>query len=378
MNRVLIIYKYLPQYRVDFYERLRSELIKYSIELHLIYGKLNNENSLRNDEVDLSWATFVPNKSIRVGSFELIWQPCFSMIRKGDIVIVQQENKLLLNYLLMLSRSRGKFKFAFWGHVRNMQASNFSPGNIFRKLFVRNSDWWFVYTDSGIDHLEKINFPKQKISVVHNSIDTDALIKEYDRVSSEEIEILKSDLNINSDNVAIYCGGLYPEKDIEYIIEVCKLVRHAIPDFFMIFIGAGVEMEKVKTASEENSWILYVGNKFNLEKVPYFKIASIQIMPRLVGLAIIDSFALSTPLVTTNHPFHGPEIDYLENGKNGLMVQDDFGVYVWTIVDLLRTKNYAKLLPGCMASARKYSVQNMVSKFSSGILQFRQNQMHSL
>jgi len=51
--KVAIVYKFLPQWRKSFFERLRTKLSEYDITLDLYYGKLNNEDSLRNDEVKL-------------------------------------------------------------------------------------------------------------------------------------------------------------------------------------------------------------------------------------------------------------------------------------------------------------------------------------
>ena len=53
MKKVTILYKYLPQWRVDFFNRLKDSLQIEGIELSLIYGKLKNADSSKKDEVDL-------------------------------------------------------------------------------------------------------------------------------------------------------------------------------------------------------------------------------------------------------------------------------------------------------------------------------------
>ena len=72
-RRVLIVYRFLPQYRVDFYNGLRHELAKNSVTLHLCYGKLTNNDATKGDEVDLDWARLVDNKTISIGGLELYW-----------------------------------------------------------------------------------------------------------------------------------------------------------------------------------------------------------------------------------------------------------------------------------------------------------------
>ena len=56
MKKVLILYKFLPQYRKEFFNLLKIELAKHRIELELIYGKITNTDALKRDEVDIEWA----------------------------------------------------------------------------------------------------------------------------------------------------------------------------------------------------------------------------------------------------------------------------------------------------------------------------------
>src|SRR4030042_788776 len=101
MKKVLILYKYLPQYRVDFFQQLRKTLSEHDIELQLIYGKSSKKDALKKDEADIEWAKFIPNKSLNIGNLQFIWQPCLRFLKDFDLVIVQPESKLILNYYLI-------------------------------------------------------------------------------------------------------------------------------------------------------------------------------------------------------------------------------------------------------------------------------------
>lgn len=369
MNKVIIIYRFLPQYRVDFYQKLKVELANHNTELELIYGKLQNKDSEKKDEVDIEWGHFIPNKTLKIGGMELIWQPCLKHIKDKDLVIAEQANKLLLNYYFMLARHFSKRKFAFWGHGRNLQSHPKSLRNKFKSLYISNCDWWFAYTRSVKKAILSNNFPEERITVVQNAIDTKCLRKFYDEINESELQNLKNKYKITGTQVGIYCGGMYPGKRIDFILDVCKKIKESIPDFHMIFIGAGVETNKILKSSGLNEWIHYAGPKFGKDRVIFFKLASIQLMPRYLGLGILDSFALETPIITTQHPFHGPEIDYLENGINGYITKDSFDDYSNTIIDVLRTKKYHQLIEGCKKSAEKYTLEKMVENFKNGILE---------
>ena len=116
MKKVLIVDRLLMQYRVDFFNRLKKNLFEKGIELHLIYGKSKKDKNTKNDETDIIWAKFIPNKTFYLGGKEIIWQPIRQELKKYDLVIVEYANRNLINYYLIFKRLFFKLKMAFWGH----------------------------------------------------------------------------------------------------------------------------------------------------------------------------------------------------------------------------------------------------------------------
>lgn len=91
-------------------------------------------------------------------------------------------------------------------------------------------------------------------------------------------------------------------------------------------------------------------------------------MPGLVGLVVLDSFALQTPMISTDYPFHSPEIEYLEDKKNGLIVPNNLDTYSSSVAQLLLDEmKLSKLKSGCRAAAAKYNLSQMVDNFTMGI-----------
>jgi glycosyltransferase involved in cell wall biosynthesis len=94
-------------------------------------------------------------------------------------------------------------------------------------------------------------------------------------------------------------------------------------------------------------------------------------MPGLVGLVVVDSFALGVPLVTTDYPFHSPEIDYLKDGENGSIVHcgDDAAPYANAVVELLRKpERIAVLKDGAVRSAEQHTIETMATSFADGVM----------
>jgi glycosyltransferase involved in cell wall biosynthesis len=367
MKKVLIIQRLLPHYRVDFFNRLRTTLAAGGVELSLVYGK--DTHSQKQDEADLDWAIYIDNKEISLGNTGLLWQPCLPYLPGKDLVIVEQANKNLINYLLLAGRLFSGRKIAYWGHGLNRQASAQDFRNRFKKAFLTRCDWWFAYTSQVKAFLAENGFPADKITTVQNAIDTTRLARQYADLSSADVEPLKKELGIRSDNIGLYVGGIYREKRIEFLLQAGDLIRAQVQDFHLIIIGSGVEAGLVKEAAATRDWLHYVGPKFGPDKVKYFKIAKLFLMPGLLGLAVLDSFAQQTPTVTTDFRFHSPEIEYLQSGVNGIITPDNLAGYAQAVVELLRDENKrSELVEGCKRAAGKYTLDQMVTNYAEGIL----------
>jgi|ERR1700722_12349935 len=370
---VVILYKYIPQYRLSFFRHLQDLCNGSAIDLKIIYGDPGREDASKGNAVNFEPGVFRKNNFLTVGQTEFIWQPVLSEIHSADLVIVEQANKLLFNYILIARQLLGIQRLAFWGHGRNLQAAK--PDGIrekVKKLMLPVPHWWFAYTDGTARYLSEAGFPSERTTVVYNSIDTKELIDLRSGIHDRDIAETRDRLAISSDEVCIYVGSIYPEKRIEFLLEACKRIRESIPNFNMIFVGTGSDVGLVKRFCEHNSWSIFVGPAFGVEMVKYAAIAQLLLMPGLVGLAILDSFALAIPIVTTNIHWHSPEIEYLENGTNGVMVSppEDVDLYASTVVGLLRDKDRrTKIADNCALSASVYTTEKMAARFFEGVTQ---------
>lgn len=370
MKKVLIIYRFLPQYRIDFYNLLREKLRESNIELSLVYGKLNNTNSSKGDEVNIDWAEYLHTTKFKIADTELLWQPCLQQIKGKDLIIVEQANKLIINYYLMIKRKLSSSKVAFWGHGLDSQALPGSFANRFKKLIIKQTDWWFTYTEGVKKIVTDCGFSEEKITVVQNAIDTTFLQLTFDKISEEEVRKEKEKLKISSENIGIYCGALYKEKRIDFLINSAVRIKEKSDDFHLIILGAGPDINIVNEATGKYKWIHYLGTKFGEERVVYFKMSKLFLLPGAVGLAVLDAFSMQTPMITVEYPFHGPEVEYIVNEVNGLVTKNNLKDYTSKVLEILNSdEKYNKLVEGCKSSTSQYTVEKMVENFSQGIVQ---------
>lgn len=370
MSKVTIIQRILPHYRVPFFEALHCELARDGIELQLIYGQEYPGTVPRSELLKHPWTIRIENRYLNTPLGQVVWQACLSHLQDSDLIVVEQANSLLLNYWLMISRGRCKHRLAFWGHGRNFQArSGHSLREGLKRWFINQVDWWFAYTESSAKTVRESGFPTDRITVVQNAIDTNELESALAGVTQADLIGLRTQLGLANDHVALYCGGLYAGKQLDFLIAACMAIRQRISNFHIIFIGDGPEQGKIEQAAQEHGWIHYVGPKFGQDRAMYFRASQALLMPGLVGLAIVDSFVAGTPLFTTDIRSHSPEFSYLEHGMNGVLTPFSISHYANAVAEFFESEELQKCLrEGCQRAARVYTFEHFVEHFASGIV----------
>jgi glycosyltransferase involved in cell wall biosynthesis len=366
MKTVVVINRVLKHYRAPFYVLLKKYLAQDNIDLKVIHGKADNLEALSKDSGHLDWAIEIDNVKLPLGFY---WQPCWRYLAKADLVIVEQASKFSINYFLMAKRLFSKQKVAFIGHGLTRIKPENSISNIFKVAILKNVDWWFAYTQSVAKLIISRGFPEKKVTVFQNSIDTKELIKAKQSLSQEKVDACRNSIGLGNGPVGIFCGGMYEQKRIRFLLDACKKIKEILPEFEMIFLGGGPDTSLVAKEARENKWIHHIGPCFGHDRIPYFLLADVFLMPGLVGLAILDSFVLETPIITTDYLYHSPEVDYIKDGVNGVIVSGEISSYVAAVGDILTNKNKLdKLKAGCRNSANKYNIQDMAERFTKGIL----------
>ena len=365
-----MLYRFLPQYRIAFYEQLRTALRENNVELVLVYGNGSDKDRAKGDLVELPWAEFVPNKIIRVMGRELYWQPVTKHFKGADLLIVEQASKLLVNYYAFLRQIMRRPKIAFWGHGRNFQATSKNRlAEWIKRQFSRRVHWWFAYNDMSVEIVKGLGFPADRICNVQNAIDTTELRQIAEQMLPEKRSELCRELGIHGNNVGIFCGSMYPEKRVDFLLEAAHKIKERIPDFELLLVGSGETRDVAEAAATEHEWIHFLGPKFDEEKARLLAISKVYLMPGAVGLSVLDAFATGTPLFTTDVTTHGPEIDYLEHGINGMISRDNLESYVADIVHYLSDQSaYTRMRENAWSAANRYSMETMVENFKNGIV----------
>jgi glycosyltransferase involved in cell wall biosynthesis len=371
MKKVLIIEAQIKRYRKPFYERLNNALCREDVQLKVVYSAPSPAEERKNDNCDLPQEYGVKMKGYWFGKGRLLFQPALREVALADLVVVDQANRFILNHFLIpLSFFKLK-RTAFWGLGENRQADRSRFSEWYKERTLNRVDWWFAYTTGTARYLQEHGVSRAKITAVQNSVDTRAIQMCVKNLSVSTRTALRVELGIGpSAPVGIFVGMLHKVKSIPFLIQAGEKIRQTIPEFQLIVVGGGPDEEEIRQAAGHLPWVHFVGPKFGEQKSQLLAISDVFLLPGRVGLAVLDGFAAALPLIATRRFVHGPEMEYFEEGRNGLMTSPDSAAYAGAVTRLLSDpRELQRLREGAANSAEKYSVEAMVENFKRGIVQ---------
>lgn len=319
----------------------------------------------------------VDNRIWTVRGKEVIWQPVLRDLRQVDLVVVEEAAKLPLNFLLMeLQRLRGFPKVALWGHARlsrtgqNRSAHGSRHVVSLRKHLSRRCHWWFAYTNGTEQRLIASGFPQGRISVVNNTLDIEQLQMWANSLSPRALETVAHEIGLTGGHRGLFASSLYEAKRPEFVLEVAHHVRQTLSDFELIAIGDGPLRQLYESAARDALWIKYLGRTDGPRKSALFRLADVSLLPFSAGLGVLDSFAFGTPIVIVDGDTHGPEVEYIDPGVNGLILPEgsESTEVANAIVSLLQDEDrLRKMKLAAIETAGRYPLSAMVDRFATGI-----------
>jgi glycosyltransferase involved in cell wall biosynthesis len=365
--RVVMVAPWLPQYRVSFYEGVRSELERRGIDFALRHGVAPTKFAARGDAASLPWADPFVQRRLRVGPTELESTP---WIRRGeaDLVVLDHLAKQPVTYLqLGLGRLGLGPRTALFGHGSVGRTQILAIGRFAKQRIARLAWWWFVYTEAGARDLRSYGVPEERTTVLYNTLDTSDLRAGVPAEPAEAAD-LRHRLGLGEGPVALHIGGLDASKRPDLLIETGRLIAARRPDFRLLVAGAGSGAPLVEEAARRHDWLVYLGPVFGSERVDVFAVAELLLHPGKVGLVAVDSFAAGRPLVTAAGQLQAPEFDYLDPDNAVIVPAPDACELAEATLALLADPcRLRRLRAACRATASRYSVDDMAARMADGV-----------
>jgi len=376
----IVAHGFVPIYRLKFYQLLNQlSANRYTV----FHGPppSNTGHSECADMLDFPNAK-ITNYKLSFLGLTTVYQPVITRILFGsfDAVVLGHELKFISTVLLFFfCKIIGK-PVLWWG--QGFQKDHDTACRVpfvsemvamIKKAIARWADTYIAYTDMGPEKLTGAGVPKEKIVVVRNTIDMDTQRSLYAKYVDLDVVKFRNDHNLRPDSIVLlYIGRIYPAKRVEellYLIDrinsegLCRSYVEAI------VIGSGPDAEAVRKIGAEIRGIHFLGEIYDQEIIAqYMRIATAVIIPGGVGLAVNHAFAHGVPVITRQHNNHGPELNYIISGVNGLIIEGDFNNFVHATVEFLNSPEcQSRMAVAAYESGKKLSMDFMVKAFDEAV-----------
>jgi len=250
--------------------------------------------------------------------------------RRPDVVLGVANVSQFTEFACLLLCRILNIRFVLWSHGYDHGKR---PSHILERLreyilllMHRWSDRVITFSGAGEEYLVLNGVLRSNIITANNTLDTDKLLSLKESLSTSiSKNDLKIELNLSlNEKVVLFCGRLYPEKRALDAVRSMEILKHE--NIKLIVIGDGGEYSLIESYIKEKMLgdrVKLLGPIYDDESLAkWFTVADIFLMPGDVGLAIVHAFCFDLPLLTYNVCTHGPEIEYLEHGVNGFIVQE--------------------------------------------------------
>jgi glycosyltransferase involved in cell wall biosynthesis len=376
VTRLLIVQPYVPSYRLPLFEGMRASLSDVGIQMAVAAGMPQGEVGLRMDTATDSGPDFelserrlaFASRSVnvrRLGSALDAFRP--------DFVIVEQAIKNLETYpVLARHLARRGPRLAMWGQGRSYSTRQSAIESEIKQWVTRRCDWFFAYTEGGAEYVKSHGFDAYRVTVLNNTIDTVQLSAELAAVTDQDLGTFLVRLGLTAGRVGLFLGGVDHHKGIDFLLESAVLIEQALPGFVLLIGGSGAQGDRVQRLEARGGPVRYLGRIDGHDKALALKAADVLLIPEWVGLVAVDSLVAGRPIITTEHPSHSPEFEYLVPDSNCVVTPHELPVFALQVADLLRSHfRIRELQETALLDSQRFSMEAMVDRFVDGILLWR-------
>ncbi|MEM8487976.1 MAG: glycosyltransferase [Bacteroidota bacterium] len=317
----------LPAYRIPILERLNERL---DGRLVVCHGQPPQGNPVLMKDIESTFQReTLTNYWYKDTTVHLqFYRKVFKKHGPPSVVLAEESPRsVMLPGLLRRARKVGAGR-VLWGIFYSVHRpfSAKHPLQRYRIAMANRVEACACYAKQSRTYLQPHVAP-EKLFVAQNTMDTNTLFALRNTLEAEGKAAVRLRLGIPADHdVFVFVAQLVARKGTRELIEIFESYQRTKPAT-LIVIGGGPERENMETlvAKKQLQHVQFLGAISDLHaSAPYIFAADIMLQPGYVGLVVNHAFALGVPVVTQeapgNLPFHGPEVESIEHGSNGMIV----------------------------------------------------------
>lgn len=366
IRHVAILHPSFPRYSIPFLTRLIAAAEAECIQIDVFGGTTPSATRARDDSDDIPFVHTLRTREWTVRGKSLFYRSPAPVLRgEYNLVILEQAVRNIESYEMLVRMGRGRL--AFWGHGRTYTQSVSPLQEALKHWLTQRSTWFFGYTQRGVDAVVEHGFPRDRTTVLNNTIDTDALRADLFTISDSEIADFSDRYDLRG-TTALYLGGLDTYKRVAFLLDSAEIAHQRCSDFRLLIGGNGSDRHLVEEFVARNPWATFLGGLYGRDKALALKAAQALAIPGAIGLVALDSLVAGTPIVTTENPNHGPEFGYLADGSTAAVTSNNLQSYAEGLDAFLNDRTrQQEMSKRCEIEATRYSVDDMVQRFLTGL-----------
>ncbi len=350
-RRVLWVAPKLNHYKARFLNRLAGD----DLEIVVLAGK---------DGIDRSQPEALERKCEVISSH--IDKPRFGLSpfvsaaflrlilsRRFDVVLLPLEKKLLpLIVIAWATRPLMRFKLASYNHplVRSGTLRATKRDVWLSRIMFSMYDRVVFYTEEARRWaVDQSLISAAKARFANNTLDTEEIWSQYG-----------FEVNQAERGTILFIGRLIPSKRVDLLLEYYRRVKTRLPRTRLIIIGDGPDARLVREAIHRDASIVWLGAIVDEPSIAaQMRKSHIVFVPGASGLSVVHAFCYGKPYVTVlrNGHLHGPELAYLKDGQNGLLLDGNLESNVRRLVALLgQREEYERVCRAALETAQRLSI----------------------
>lgn len=326
MKQIVIIQRIFPEYRKPIFDALHKK-----VDFVLLHCK--NKSGIKQTSSDYS----VQIRKWQYGKGETqLFLRAFGYINqsKPKVIIHELAVGILSLPLVMFAKKKIGYKFILWGHMYNRKMG-FNPrkslSDKYRLWLQKKADAIITYSVAEKEELIRNKINPDKIFPALNTLDTNKYLPLRNAFEKAGRENIKKKLGFVHQFNLIFIGRLYEDKWPHYAIQAIDiLIKKYSVAVALHFVGKGEMENSLADYASRNGFqsnVFFHGEVYDSERTGELLFASdMMIMPGCVGLSVNHAFCFDCPVVTFKSydhvPAHGPEIEYIINGKTGFIIEN--------------------------------------------------------
>jgi glycosyltransferase involved in cell wall biosynthesis len=313
----------------------------------------------------------------------LVYQPVFLRIISGrfDGLVIGHEVKYIVNIALLLIFRLWRKPVLFWGFGPTYDRLGDRRGRLGRALsrwvgsvkrsLIAGASGFLAYTDSGAEYVADSGMLRARIAVVYNTIDIAGEYAAYDRAQSLDRTALRHGFGLSADAIVfLFIGRLTPLKRVHWLIGAVEtLLAEMKQRIEVLIVGGGPEEASLREVAGNMAWCRFLGPVDAPDRLgEIFRVSEAVVIPGYVGLAVNHAFAHGVPLITCRSDMHSPEIDYVRDNYNGLILDGKEGLREGLRQFVLSAEMRGRLALGALETRASLDIARMVENFDTAVV----------